>query len=249
MTPDDIQLLVADLVRADVDADLIGRVAAAFVGMAEAAASAPVSAARSKGAERTARWRARKRLAASQASHVTAEPHGGDGGDGPVMGVARAESPGNREVAIARADSAGPSRVSEASPRDGSDGAAAKEGPPHPLKKTTTPKPPVARQRHGGVTRQRSAPRFGVAVETPIADPERAKVRVPGDTPLHFELLRLHPDRRIPETGASGWFWSAEQIAEAQQRLGAVVVSLPVSVDAARASMGGGEQLVIGAGR
>jgi hypothetical protein len=89
--------------------------------------------------------------------------------------------------------------------------------PPHPLQ-----------EKNKKTTKKRSAKRhnshFG---GTPVTDASRLRVKVPGDTALHFELVALHPERTIPETGAGGWWWDPREVSAAQARLDGRVVSLP----------------------
>lgn len=89
--------------------------------------------------------------------------------------------------------------------------------PPHPLQ-----------EKNKKTTKKRGARRHNSPIGgTPVADSSRLRVKVPGDTALHFELVALHPDRTIPETGAGGWWWDPREVTAAQSRLDARVVAMP----------------------
>jgi hypothetical protein len=222
MAPAEIQVLIADLVRAGTDPDLVGRVAAAIVTgdvsvTSQASRGVTVAAphARSAGAIRTARWRAKRRLLGlgiAAPSHVTPAIRANGV---PIV----AESQNIGAILGAGQDSRSVTVVTAVTSRG--DGVGQKEMPPHPLKKNTK-----NTKRFGG--RRRS-----VTVETPPAlfdrslPDRRGRLWVDAADPVYLDLQAHSPTRSLPGSG-DGWWFSTAAIAAARERLGRKVAVLPV---------------------
>jgi len=215
--------IIAELVRAGTDADLVGRVAEAFIEVAEVSQKGSLLAARSKGAERTARWRERRRLAASQTSH-------GDTSKPVVAAVAEPpkapEIRGTDDVSVAApVASSGDVVTLDRHKPSRRDARGQKEIPPTPPKEKLPPSQkgfPPRSARHGVTRRRRSEP-------IAVVDPRRW---VEDRTPLHRELVAMFGE--VPDRG--GWYFDPEQIAAAEARLNASVTVLPVRVAGAGAA-------------
>jgi len=245
----DIGCIIADLVRSGTAPDLVGRVAAGFVALAGAAAAAQQGTAalqelRSKGAERTARWRARKRFELA-AGAEEARRLAGSGGDGRPLDTVtspakvrdggdvvvtlrdhvrkRAELPAIPEIVEASGSTPARYEPPGKQPPPGhvtsrGDGVTQKEVPPHPLKKNTTPQTPRLRRQRHAVTAE--AVRHGATI----------RVKVTSDTPLFRECVVLyragHGGKEPPDRGH--WHFDPELVAEAERRLQVAVVALPI---------------------
>lgn len=223
MAPAEVHVLIRDLVAAGTDADLVGRVAAALVTAETSHASRGVTVAaaprkRSAGAIRTARWRARRRLGlvTGVTSHVTPAIRRNDV-------LAAAELPDLRAIEGTRQDFGGvTSETLVASQASHGDGGGKKENPPHPLKKNTTPKAPLARRRRHRVTAETPP----VLVDRSKPD-RRGRLWVDAADPVYLDLQAHSPTRSLPGSG-DGWWFAPAKISEARERLGRTVTALPV---------------------
>ena len=221
MAPAEVHILIADLVRAGTDADLVGRVAAAIAtGVSVTSQASPDVAGvstrkRSAGAIRTARWRSKRRMAGLSRSVTSQVSPAIRANAVPVM----SETPDLRDNSGAGQVSAGVTPVSivasQASP-----GVilGQKETPPDPHKKNTPQRPPRFRRRHA------AADEPSVLINRSVPD-RRGRLWVDAADPVYLDLQAHSPTRSLPGAG-KGWWFTLAEIAAAKARLSSKVAVL-----------------------